>query len=293
MNIAWGIDFHVWDLYRGRLQYLADHGMTFAIFKTTMGFGDVDRATIDAFVQEATAAGLIWGFYGWIDPTGNVTDELKRFGTQIAGYKPHITAADAEQTWSNWQKYFDFCAGTIGWDAVPKLSQAQINSFTSQYMAGLRAIKGDVDELDCIYTNLGYVGTWMPQATAWLVPSQTQPGYPLWDAGTPYYGTPVKFTNWELFNVWLGARPVAASSIKGMKRKMHQISSQVWLPGFTGPWDNSDFDLWVAPDGSWGTPEQMRAELMGGAVIVPPPALTMGEKVDVLWADWIKTHPQS
>jgi len=282
--IAWGIDFNVYDQWRGKLAGLAANGMTFAVFKTTMGFGDADAADIADFHTEATAANVIPCEYGWIDPTANSIDEVNRYSKLIAQYNPRLVGADWEQWWSDWTKWGLMNEGKLSDILVPRISQVANSLAAQNYCQGLAALHDDAMLL--IYTNVGFVGSWAPNAITWLK------NYKLWDAGSNYYGTPMHFTDWSVFNGWVASRLVQQPSIKVMTVRMRQISSQVWLPGMTGQYNNVDFDMWVMPDGSWGTAEQMRAELMPAVVVPPvvtPPSvgdLTIGQKVDVLWKDY-------
>jgi hypothetical protein len=81
-----------------------------------------------------------------------------------------------------------------------------------------------------------------------------------------------------------------------------------WAPLVTGQQAPGNIAIWqvtssyVLPGSPYNTP--MDVNLMtrvdfdrifnGSPVVIPPvvPPLTMGEKVDLMWADWIKTHPQ-
>lgn len=264
---AWGIDFHVYDNLRGHLATLADNGMSYAIFKVTMGYGDAPAADIEDFFNEISKTSLIPGVYGWIDPTGSVTDQVDRYGKIITTYKPKLVCADFEQWWSNWTEYYRFLNGIITQAQVPKIDKAVNSSFGKAYCAGIDAIKGNA--VFQVYTNSGFVNSWAPTSVSWLCQNKdtNYPGYLLWDAGTPYYNTIVKFTDWPSFNAWLDNRPApVGASIYGMQVKSRQITSQIWLPGFTGTYDNMDFNLWVVP-GAWATQEQMRSEL---SIPIPP-----------------------
>jgi hypothetical protein len=264
---AFGIDFHVWANYKGKLQSLADQGMVFAFFKVTMGYGDAPEADIADFFNEVSKTTIIPGVYGWIDPTGLTSDQINRFARIINTYKPKIVADDFEQSWSDWTKYYQFLNGTITWSQVPKVSPFILSSFGFAYCAGIESAKGNAKHV--IYTNQGFVGDYAPSAVGWLG------GYNLWDAGSSYYDTPNKFTTWPALHTWVESRPTQNSSISVMKSRARQISSQVWMPGFTGQYDNVDFDLWINPDGTYATVDQMRAEFS-----VTPPVVLSLESLD-------------
>lgn len=79
-----GLDISHW---QSGLQ-LAKTGKDFAIMKATDGTSYVD-ATCDGFVNQAKAAGMLWGVYHFAQNTGNMTAEADHFIASTRGYQGH------------------------------------------------------------------------------------------------------------------------------------------------------------------------------------------------------------
>lgn len=266
---AWGIDFyssqpqnidHIWQM--------RDAGMTFAIVKCTMGFGDEPSAFLNLAAQEIKAAGLLFGMYGWIDPTGSVSNQLARYKALIDKYNPDFVCGDYEQWWSDWDDYWRMLRGEISGSLVPVVNKTHNSNFGRDYMHGLAGMGKPA----FLYTAKWFIDAYVA-SPEWMT------GYQLWEAA--YWNKNkdkiVCQSYDDLYNLIARVPEYAAPTIAGFaESRLWQWSSAVTLPNMPAGM-RTDLNFYH------GKPAQMRTDLAGVIPVEEPkPGIVMTVMVDSL-----------
>jgi len=100
---------------------LVEKGVTGVIIKS--GQGLVNYPNISAYATPAKQAGLIVGFYHWVDPIYSAADQMKKFAQQLELPCVDFGMLDYEQWWSDWNKWTLAMQGKLDLSQVPRFDK--------------------------------------------------------------------------------------------------------------------------------------------------------------------------
>ena len=231
-------------------------GIDFALIKASQG-ARLQDARRREHNQGARAAGMLTGFFHWVDPTHDGQAQIDNFLKAAAGYAYDFAAVDVEQHWLSWSEW---SKGAVKRFAAPE----RISSVALQTAQGLR--KGTGKPV-LIYTRTTFVENYARPMSAWL------PEWPLWLAHYPY-ARGKQSVDWETFKSrWLPKIPGPNLPQGCREWKIWQFSGdQFILPGCQSPIDLNLFNGGLADLRAWCRPADALAV----------------DKLERLWA----AHPQ-
>jgi hypothetical protein len=154
---------HIGCTYNSQVNWrgLKNNGVKFVIFRVGGPYW-VDAS----FLKHAAAAkeaGIIYGFYYWVDPTKSPKANAEGLKAHVDRFSPILIAPDIEQFWY-WDDWDSFLSGRITWDRLleKRLPNTQIGNVVTavfDYMKTLKNIK-----------TIGYSGWWFGGQDGGLYP---------------------------------------------------------------------------------------------------------------------------
>jgi GH25 family lysozyme M1 (1,4-beta-N-acetylmuramidase) len=240
-------------------------GVEFCLVK-----GDQGTATAN-HMQLARDAGMMTGEYFWHDPTISASVQAAAFLKCCETNKPDFVFLDDEQWWADWGKW-------RLWQYDHKIPQAQVpvtapNKISDSTAAILETLSHGLDCQVGDYSAKWFIDGYAPGLAKILV------NYPFWAMSiiseTAHVATWAEITA----GPFAGYRPNMPSKMTSWV--LAQWSSGKTLPTIGDRIDLNLFDGDLAAFKSW-------------AGLQPPPApvLTLEQRVDLMWAEFAKTHPQ-
>lgn len=231
-NRAWFIDVSDWE-DPWDLCPLAQEGCLGIIIKSSMGLGNSKK--IEGFINAASKANMLYGFYHWADPIYSMGEQTLRFSGLIKKYKPDFIASDNEQWWSSWEKWYDYMNHKIPYQDVPRFGMEKLDAFFHNFMRDVQHLNPDLLFLN--YTAGWFIKAYAPHMAFW-----TQE-FPLWDAyyvldDTRRYQT---FASWDAFHRTINALNRTVFPPGAKSYCLWQFASRWRLPGMTSCLDLNVF----------------------------------------------------
>lgn len=234
-------------------------GVEMVIVKAAGGMAEDPK-----FRQHAEAtlsAGLKLGLYFWDDPILSSERQVAFWLSLCNLYPGQITSIfmDAEQWWSVWGEWYKAVAQKMAWSLVHRFNPDKL---AAHFRTTMELLRMQWSGRLAIYTNWGFVTSWAPKMSAWLV------NFDLWVSHYKRQCPKGSSMTWEQFKAdWLpGYEPLLPPGTTYAVG--HQFTGDhAMLPGMIdaqGKRSPADVSLF---DGNWLGSEQ--AEPMAGSVRCP------------------------
>jgi len=241
-------------------ELLAENGVAFAWMKAAQGSYAQDPS-LAWHLKGAKTAGLLCGFYHWVDPNNPAADQLENLKHAVGENEFSFLALDVEQYWVDW----------LEWQRreVTRFIPGKQISERAQTLAGLAADWCRLPVL--IYTRASFVTEYAPQMESWLGE------WPLWLAHYPYANGRVSLSWQTLKTHYAPSIQAPALPRGGSDWRFWQFSGDKFLlPGCQTALDLDFFH---------GSRQELFAWLNQP---VPPLTVSLEEKVRRLW----EGHPE-